>query len=333
MLKLFRNSSPFSVIILLLLTIVIKFWALTHPQLPVVPETAFVWGWIMELLSGIFGYSAVVFTFLAVVNVLIQGLLLNRVADFGRLFHQTSFLPAVSYILLTGIIPAFNFFSAPLIANWFVIIALYLIFSAQGREEARRQFFNIGFVLSLAALIYFPYIILLLGAVIAAAFLTPVKASGVMIILMGFITPLYFLAGILFLADHWPLLFILPQGRFNYPLVFENLSPVIIAMIILVLWVVSALYYLRLYMQKMIASARSAWWAIGVMALCAAGSTAWSFGNDITGWMAFLVFASLIFANPFFETGRKWMINILFYCIIGITLWVQWFPDIFLFIK
>lgn len=332
MLKLFRNSSPFSVIILLLLTIGIKFRALTHPQLPEAAEAAFLWKWILQFLSEIWGHSATAFTLVALITVLLQGLLLNRIADFGRLYHQSSLLPAVSYIILTGIIPEFNYFSAALIANWFVIIALYQVLSAQGREEVRRQLFNAGFVLALAALIYFPYAVLLLGIIIALAILTPMKASGWMITLLGFITPFYFLAGILFLTDQWSVLPAWPVGCLNYPLVFHNLSPVLLAVALLLVWGVIALLSLRGYMQKMIVSIRSAWWAIFIMAFCAAAATIWAFGNDITAWMAFLVFASLIFANPFFETGRKWLTYILFYAIIVITLWLQWFPDKIIFI-
>jgi len=331
-LKLFRNSSPFSVIILLLLTIGIKFQALTHPQLPEAAEAAFLWKWILQFLAEIWGNSATAFTLVALITVFFQGLLLNRIADFGRLYHQNSLLPAATYILLSSIIPEFNYCSAPLIANWLVIVALYQMFSTQGKEEVRRQLFNIGFLISLAALIYFPYAVLLLGVIIALSILIPMKTSGWMIILMGFFTPIYFLAGILFLFDLWYVLPSWPIGSLNYPLVLNNLSLVIIAVSILLIWGITSLVYLRGYMQKMIVTVRNSWWAVFVMTLSTATATIWTFGNDITAWMAFLVFASLIFANPFFDTGRKWLTYILFYAIIVITLWLQWFPDKIIFI-
>lgn len=332
MLKFFRNPIPSSVAFLFLFTIGIKLWAFAHPVLPQAQDYQLVWSWILDICALFLGKSALAFTIFAALNVVLQALLINHIADKYRLYHYTTFLPAMSYVLLTSIISYFNFFSAGLVANWFIILSLRLIFSLEGKDDMRKQAFNIGLLLSLAALIEPPYLAMLPGVIIAIISLGSYKRHDWLVTLAGFITPLYFYAAALFVTGHTALYKSFDNFSFTYPLVFKNLSPLIIAAGILILWGIAGAYYLSIYLQKMLLPIKKLWGIIILLSVCAGISTIFSFGSGIHVWMIALVYLSFIFANPFYETNRKWLVNSLFYIIVAITIIIQWWGDSIIFI-
>lgn len=327
MLKLFRNPSPFSIVFLFLFTIGIRFWSLTHPQLPVVENNLIIWNAVLQVLHSVFGNSAFAFTFFAVVNLIAQAFFINHIADRHRLFHHASFLPGMSYVLASSIISDFNFLSAPLIASWLLLIAFNLILDTYGKAEVRKQIFNIGFCLSLASLFYPPYFILIVAAFISLAIMRPLKLLEYVIYFLGILTPLYFLAAVLFLFDRFYLMKLLPMVQWSYPIVFKNLSVVILAVLVLLIWGAFSVFYLNIYLQKMLSQIKKMWGVVIIFAIFAAISSVVSYGKEIAGWMGFIALSSPIFANPFFESRRKWIADLLFYFIILAVIWLQWFPD------
>lgn len=274
-----------------------------------------------------FGKSAFAFTFFAILNILGQAFYINHLADRHRLYHHTSFLPAASYVMATSLITAFNYFSAALVANWLLIISLSLVLDCYGKIDARKPLFNIGFYLSLAGLIYFPYAIVFVAAVVGLAMMRPLKPLEWVITLLGFLTPIYFTAAALFLMDHFDYFLQLPLVKIAYPIIFKNLSVIVIAVVVLIVWGIIAGIYLNNYYQKMLQQIKKSWGVILLYTVFAAMSSFISFGNDIAGFIALLAIASLIFANPFFESRKKWIANTLFYCIIAIALALQWMAD------
>ncbi len=89
MLHLVRNNSPYTVIILFILTLVLKLQALGHPVMPVVAGYAAVFGLIVAALKHIFGENPTIFTLLAAVMIFGQSLYLSGIAGRHRIFAKT----------------------------------------------------------------------------------------------------------------------------------------------------------------------------------------------------------------------------------------------------
>jgi hypothetical protein len=155
-LHLVRANSPYTVIILFILTLGLKLQALGHPVVPDPGLHQALFASVVQALKGIWGASATAFTLLAAVFTFAQALYLRYIAIKHRLFGRPSYLPAFIYIIISSLHPATGYFSAPLLLNWFLLGALDALLGFTRREDQPRTIFNAGFLLACGALMYFP---------------------------------------------------------------------------------------------------------------------------------------------------------------------------------
>lgn len=194
---LFRNSNPFVVIILFIAALTMKMPALLHPVMPV-PAVNHV---IFLLLLRYLHLSAFAYTLLSIVMVFLQAIYINFIAEKHKLFHKAGYYPAFMYILLTSLYPAFNYFSEPLFINWLVLIAFDIMLSFPKTLHPGKQLFNAGFAICLPALVQFPAVGFFLLLLIAILLLRSYRNSEMIVALLGYLTPVYFFAGLLYLTD------------------------------------------------------------------------------------------------------------------------------------
>ncbi len=210
MLQLFRNNSPFTVIVLFIFALLVKFQVLLHPVMPVPVAGHFVFNYIIRGLYFIFRQGAFAYTMLAIVIIFMQALYLKSISTRHKLFPRYTYIPAFVYLLLTSIYPPFNTFNETILVNWFLLGAVDIMFSFTQTSQPRKLIFNASFLLSMAALFQFTmlayFFLLLVGMVMFRSF----NVGEWSVAMMGYATPPYFLACILFLADRsylyaqWP---------------------------------------------------------------------------------------------------------------------------------
>ncbi len=222
MLHLFRNYNPFTVLILIISCFVMKLQALSSPVTPVALPDHLFFELLLDLLDKVFIGSAFAFTFLAVIMILLQALYLNHITVKYHLFRQNNYFPAFSYLLVTSLAPGFNYFSEPLLINWLMLIGLNLMLSLNQTTQPRKQIYNAGFVICLPMLIQFPAVGFFLLFISGLLLLRSFNAGEWVVGLLGYITPLYFFLGILFLFDRFHLLPQIPEIGFALPAQFDN---------------------------------------------------------------------------------------------------------------
>ncbi len=324
MLKYFRNPSPFSIVILILLAIGVRFGVILRSNIPHELQGTEVWRWLLNFCKFIFGNSPILFSFLALFNVILQAILLNQIADKNRLFHHSSLLPAVCYILICSFIPELSYFNAPLVANWFLIVAFGIILNLSNKQDVQKQLFNAGFFISIAALIYMPYSVFVIAVFLSISMLRSFKLSEWLAGILGLVTPIYFIAAYLFLTDNTAVFSQLFQVKISYPAVVKNLSAVGIAAAMIGLWTIVSIFYLNLFVKKMLQQIKNLWGSVLIFTLFAIIATVLSYTKHISGWIGLFPFLALILANPFFEQKKKWVANLLFYTLIASVVLVQW---------
>lgn len=206
MLQLFRNNTPYTVLILFIFTLLVKLQVLVHPLVPQLLPDHFLYNSIIGFLGTILGQSAFGFTMLAVVLLFGQSIYMTNIIAKHRLFMKPSYLTAFAYISLASIFPAFGYFSPQLLINWVLLMAVDIILRFTQPQSPGKLIFNVGFLLCLAMLISFSAVGFLLFFIIALIILRPFNASEWVVAMLGYLTPVYFFAGILFLTDQLPLL-------------------------------------------------------------------------------------------------------------------------------
>ena len=210
MLRLFRNNSPFTVIILFIFALLVKIQVLLHPFAPEMVAGHFLYNYIVRALNVVFRQGAFAFTLFAIFVLFIQALYLKSIATRHKLFPRYTYVPSFVYLLLTSIYPPFNSFNETLLVNWLLMGAVDVMFGFSQTVQPRKLIFNAGFLLSMAALFQFTllsfFLLLLVGMVMFRSF----SMGEWSVAMMGYTTPFYFLACILFLFDkfylyaHWP---------------------------------------------------------------------------------------------------------------------------------
>jgi hypothetical protein len=190
---------------------------LVNPGMPVVESQAVLFGYIVNVLDVVLRGSAFGYTLLSVCLIFAQALYLNGIVARHRLFTKTTYIPAFLFLLLTSLHPSFSYFSTGLVVNWCLLGIIDILLRFHQTTHPRKDVFNAGFLVALSALLHFQalvFIILLFAALILLRSFNP---GEWVVTILGYLTPVYFWAGILFLFDRFDYLSRWPQLHFFFP--------------------------------------------------------------------------------------------------------------------
>lgn len=198
MVSFFKEKSATAVFGLVIVSIGTRlfFWE-HHPRI----VTAESDGIIYHILSGLSFLPVTAVGLLYHLIVVLQALRLNYALNDLRMFPKPAYTTALAYVLLTAFVPQWNHVSSALVANSMVIWLLFRLFKLYNSTKPKALVYNIGLITSCTVMLYFPSMPLILLAFIALGVYRAFRLNEWIILLLGLITPLYFLAGYLFLQD------------------------------------------------------------------------------------------------------------------------------------
>lgn len=153
---------------------------------------------IIHLLTKIGGAHAVyVFFLLSLLLLSLQALLINHFTNQMKLFPKMTYVPALVYLLCASLFRDYLYFNPILLVNTFIIWIVILLFSIYKAKNCFSELFNIGVLIGISALIYFPAISLMLLFFVGLVSLRPFVWREWMAGVIGCATP-FFLAGTFF---------------------------------------------------------------------------------------------------------------------------------------
>ncbi|MCD4729530.1 MAG: hypothetical protein K8R74_02940, partial [Bacteroidales bacterium] len=145
----------------MLLTIILWIEAIIHPQVnPVDAESFLTPGY--SLLFSLLNDNYVLNVIIALALVISGALVFNYSLSKFDLVPKNTLVPAMVYIVLMSHSPSLlNLHSAALPAL-FTVLILYYLFQVYTEEEAYSQTYNIGLLIGISSLFYFPSIFFIL---------------------------------------------------------------------------------------------------------------------------------------------------------------------------
>ncbi|HET9056560.1 MAG TPA: hypothetical protein VFN30_06915 [Chitinophagaceae bacterium] len=189
-----------------------------HPHLPVAEVTdGFLYHELLSFLNKSAAGFPVIYPVITYILLFTQSLTLNRLINEQRLMYTPNYLVAMAYLLVTSLIPNWNYLSSVLIANSVMVWAWPRMVSLYKNPNPKTLLFNIGMGFGIASFFYVPSLLLLVLLVIALLVFRPFKITEWIVALLGILTPYYFLFVYLFLTDKLNFATILPEVSFNYP--------------------------------------------------------------------------------------------------------------------
>lgn len=199
----FRANNPLNASILFVYGLLLKMpWFLSHVSAPQADTDGFLYNWIIQFLTPAFKAWPALVPVIVYILLFTQALSFNFLVNKRRLMAKPNYLPAMSYLLITSFFPVWNELAAPLIVNSILIWIWARLTNLNPAQGVKSTLFNVGFVVGICSLLYFPSIaffaIVVLGLVIAR----PPRITEWVMVLFGLLTVWYFVFAILFLTDN-----------------------------------------------------------------------------------------------------------------------------------
>ncbi len=143
-----------------------------------------------DLTHQMIGDRPMVAAMVALVLVILQGILLNHIANSNKISGFNSFFPGLFFVFLASCIPDFLQLSAPLMATTFVLLAIHQLLRTWNQQTAvAGRIFNIGFFIAIAALFYMPAIWLVFAAIAGLNLIRGFDLRERLMVFCGLLTP------------------------------------------------------------------------------------------------------------------------------------------------
>ncbi len=156
---------------------------------------------LYKFISPYINYNCYVSKIIALVFAITQSFYLSKLNKDFIFIKQRTFLHALIFLIILSS-SIFTQYAIPaLIANFFVLFSIDWLYSSYKKNKPNIELFNAGFMMAVAGLIYFNAFILITALFISYMILHSFKFKEFLVIITGFIAPIFILIGLLFLND------------------------------------------------------------------------------------------------------------------------------------
>ena len=201
MIKQFRSLNPVNIILLIGFAIFLRLFIFL--KLPAKVTFDFTEPFTKLLFSVPLEntFSSETNIFIALAITLLQAIILNKIVNHYNLLGKPTFLPALLYVTSSTLLTPFALLSPPLICNFLVLWLISKFLSMYRRDDVRSVLFDLGMIVGLGTVFYFPFISMLPLLWISLIIFRPFHWREWIIGLIGFFTIFFFLAVYYFWND------------------------------------------------------------------------------------------------------------------------------------
>lgn len=320
----FKQKNPANIFLLLVFGILIKLPMFVHPHVVVSkPGDGILYSSIIKFLTSAGKSNPVLYPVLAYSLIFLQALMLTRFMNGQRMMNKPTYLPGMAYLLITSLLPEWNYFSAPLLVNTVLLFVLSALFKTYNQPNAKGAIFNTGLALGLAAFIFFPSLTFIVWILLALAVMRPFRLNEWVLCLAGITTPFYFYAVYLFIDDKWSWQNLVPYFSVSLPVVKQS-AWLAGSVFLLAVPFLAGGYYVQESLRKMLIQVRKGW---SLLLLYLLGAVFVPFVNNtdnFENWiMAAIPFAAFHACTYFYSTLRI-LPQILFWLTVAFVLAYQY---------
>lgn len=322
MIAVFKQKSPGNVAVLLIFGLLLKLPLFLYSKNSISSETdGRLYQWLISLLPSNNGSLSAVIAF---VLLYAQALMINYLVNEYRMIGRQTFLPAMAYVLITSLLPEWNYLSSPLVANTFIILMLIYLFSLYNSANARAQLFNIGLMAGLNSYIFFPSSAFVICIVLGMIILKPFRFNEIVLFLLGCLTPYYFHVAYLLIFDKLSFVNFFPHISIKVPQI-ESSIYLAASILLLTLPFLLGGYYVQTHLRKMLIQVRKNWSVLLLHLLLAffipfINSNEQSFHT----WILITVPFAAFHACAYFYPPKRWLSLVIFFITIGYILYQQY---------
>ena len=323
MVFIFKNNSIGSIIFLVLLGFAVHAHLFLHPIANIAPEDN-------GLISHFFRYFLksqlypLASPFIYLSFILIQAIRLNVLLNELRMYNTSTFTVAMSYVLLTAIVPQWASLSVAIVANSFVIWIFIYLSRLYNSTNPKTTLFNTGLLVGIAFLSYHPTIILIAVALFALAVVRPFVLSEWFVLLLGILMPIYLILSFLFLTDRMYVGYeLIPRLKFNMPFNPKDVW-LWLKLIGMVLMLLIGLQYWNTQSGRMVIQIRKNWGVMVVMIIMTIPVPYVFKNGGLDSAVLCLVPLAAFLGNAYSYPKKALLPNILFFFSVALIAHTNW---------
>jgi hypothetical protein len=278
---------------------------------------------LMSALEDAGSVFPLIYQIIAFLLLFSQALTLNTVVNEQKLLQKPNYLTAMSYILVTSLFSEWYNLSPPLIINTIMIWVLGQLCRLHNHPQPKSILFNIGIAIGINAFLYFPslsfLILLIVGLTITRAF----RIREWVMVLLGTVTPFYFVAAWYFLSDRLDLMR-LPVVKVTIPLLRESRWAYSGMMLIAIAMLVGAIF-IQANLGRQLVQTRKSWGLVFLYLLVAVFVPFINATDHFDYWILAAVPVTVIMAAAFLYPGRTWFAHTIHWGLVALIIAMGYF--------
>lgn len=311
MVGLFRRKNPGNAFLLLFYGLILKFPIFLNPRLPVVSDNDnYLYRQILKFVYSFTGQTPVVFSIITFLLLFLQASIFNRVASHHKLLAKPNFLPGMAYMLVTSLFVSWNYFSAPLLVNTFMMWIWYRMLNLYNSHQPGSAIFNIGILIGLTSMVYFPAIFFTVLMLFTLLIMRPFRLREWIVGIIGITIPYYFLFILLYLTGKWKWSIIFPPIDFSLPIIPTSIW-ITISMALLVAIFIMGGFYVQANLSKMLIQVRKSWSLLLLYLIVVTGMIFIDGDEEYRNWMLTALPFAAFHSAAYFYPSQKLIPSIL----------------------
>ncbi|MBS1501200.1 MAG: beta-carotene 15,15'-monooxygenase [Bacteroidetes bacterium] len=324
MIKLFRSFNPINILWLAVVMFLLRIWFLT-----IIPDKVeFPFAELFSRLSLPASYQynlpPKLNFLLASALVFLQAILLNYLVNYHNLLGRSTFLPALMYIVVSGLFTPFFLLGPPLICNFLVLWMLAKMFSFYKGDDVKSASYDLGMIVAVGTLFYLPFIYMFLGIWIALITFRPFNWREWAACIIGFVTIFFFLAVFYYLNDRMNSFYSiwLPlAAKFTVHINFNYYHYLVLIPVMLIL--IFGLYKLRQNFYKSFVQTRKSLQLLLIIALIGGFSFYIRPDFHLDHFLLCAIPVAIFFAYYFLYATTRWFYESVFIILLASMIYFQ----------
>lgn len=325
MIGVFKQKNPANILLLLVFGILIKLPVFLYPHVPVSrPADGALFNEILKFLQPTGLTFPALYPLLAFGLLFLQAIILTRFIMMQRMMNKPNYLPGMAYLLVTSLLPEWNFFSAPLIINSILLLVLSGLFRIYNQPNAKGTIFNIGLALGIAGFLFISSLTFIVWILLALAVMRPFRLNEWLLCILGITTPFYFYAIYIFVTDRWSWDAFLPHVSIGAPSLEQSAWLAASVFLIMVPFLVGG-YYVQDNLRRMLINVRKGWSLLLLYLLVALLLPFVNTSDTFENWVMAMVPMAAFHACAYLYSPLRIFPLILFWITVGFVVAYQYY--------
>lgn len=325
MIGVFKQKNPANIVLLLVFGVLIKLPMFLHPHTPVSrPADGLLFHAILKFLEPAGRSSPGLYSFLAFGFLFLQAIVLTSFINTQRMMNRPNYLSGMAYLLITSLLPEWNYFSAPLLINSILLLVLSGLFRIYNQPNAKGTIFNIGFALGIAGFLFVSSLTFIIWILLALAIMRPFRLNEWVLCILGITTPFYFYAIYIFIKGKWSWQAFLPQISIGVPSL-DQTAWLAASVFLLMVPFLAGGYYVQDNLRRMLINVRKGWSLLLLYLLTAMLLPFVNTNNTFENWVMVMVPMAAFHGCTYLYSAQRIVVQILFWFTVAFVIAYQYY--------